>query len=173
MIEIISAPVFTFDCRLYDKQGRLRWREKVHNLVTTEGKNDLLDKYFAGSAYTAAWYFGLISGSSFTAVAATDIGANINSGNGWQEAGSGNSPVYSQATRPAASFAAAASAGSKQTSASSTFTITTGANLFGVFLCSANVKAAQGGILYCAAEIALHPATTTGENLTVSATVSC
>src|SRR4051812_26948682 len=32
---------------------RRQWREVFHNLVTTEGKNDILDKYFKGSSYTA------------------------------------------------------------------------------------------------------------------------
>ena len=61
-----------------------KWVESFHNVVCTAGKNDLLDKYFAGSGYTAAWYMGLISSVSYSAVSAADTMA---SHSGWREAG--------------------------------------------------------------------------------------
>ena len=51
---------------------RVKWTESVYNVVTDVGANDLLDKYLAGSAYTAGWFCGLISSVSFTAVAAAN-----------------------------------------------------------------------------------------------------
>jgi hypothetical protein len=49
-----------------DDQGNLKWVEEFHNVVVDEGCNDLLDKYFKGSTYTAAHYVGLIGANTGT-----------------------------------------------------------------------------------------------------------
>lgn len=73
--------VYTFEC--YDKDGNLKWVDTIENLVTNEGLNDLLDKYLKGSAYTAAWYLGLMAGGSpAPAPAASDT---LASHPGWTE----------------------------------------------------------------------------------------
>ena len=60
-----------------------KWTEAFDNLVTTPGRNDMLDKYLAGSSYTAAWYILLIGSTSYTTGAAvTDTMA---SHGGWAE----------------------------------------------------------------------------------------
>ena len=55
----VGAPRFhyAFECR--DADGNLKWADEFDNLVTTAGKNDLVDKYFKGATYTAAWHLGL------------------------------------------------------------------------------------------------------------------
>lgn len=120
------------------------WREVKKNTVTTGGKNDLLDKYFAGSSYTAAWFCGLISSTSYSTISAADTMA---SHAGWLEAGTANTPTYSQSTRVALAFSSA-SAGSKATSSASSFTFTGSGTIKGMFGTSVSTKDGTTGILY-------------------------
>jgi hypothetical protein len=110
------------------------------NLITTAGKNDLWDKYLAGSSYTAAWYMGLVDNSGFSAYAAGDTSS---SHSGWTE-----STAYSNSTRPAVSWNAASS-GSKA-STSTSFTINASATLDGAFLISNSTKGGTTGVLFSA-----------------------
>ena len=119
----------------------VKWVDTIHNLVTTAGKNDALDKYLAGSAYTAAWYLGLISSTSYTT--GPNVADTAASHSGWTE-----STVYSQSTRVAPSFGAA-SAGSKAASAAA-FTINGTDTIKGCFLISNSAKSGTTGILYSA-----------------------
>lgn len=133
----------------YDKDGNLKWEDHINNLVTTQGKNDLLDKYLAGSAYTAAFYCGLISSVSYTGVAAGDTAAQINGTNAWKEAGPTNAPNYGAATRPAFTFASA-SAGSKATSSASSFTFSSAGTVKGAFASTVSTKEGTTGVLLSA-----------------------
>src|SRR4051812_42837457 len=51
-VETVAGPRFIYDVTDVAADGHIRWHEHYHNLVTTAGKNDLLDKYFKGSTYT-------------------------------------------------------------------------------------------------------------------------
>lgn len=120
--------VFTAKC--YDKDGNLKWEDVFDNVVTTVGKNLALDTFLAGSGYTVVGPFmGLISSTSFTAVAAADT---MTSHGGWLEAGLANTPTYT-APRKTAAWSAA-SAGSKALSASLSFAITGTGTVKGCFL---------------------------------------
>lgn len=134
-----------YTAELFDKNGKLKWREKFPNLVTTQGKNFLLDNGLAGSAFTAAYYLGLISSVTYTAIAATDTAA---SHTGWTEAGATNAPAYS-GTRKTAVFSAA-SAGAKSLSSPLSFTFTGSGSVKGAFLSTASAVDATTGALYSA-----------------------
>jgi len=110
--------------------GKLKWRETIENVVATVGKNLALDTFLAGAAYTVTGpYMGLISSTSYTAVAAGDTMA---SHSGWLEAGGANAPTYS-GNRKTAVWSAAAS-GSKALSAALSFAITGTGTCKGAFL---------------------------------------
>lgn len=134
-----ASGFYTVECIGAD--GQVKWTDRIDNIVTTAGKNDALDKYLAGSAYTAAWYLGLIDLTGYSAVAAGDTSA---SHAGWTE-----NVGYSQGARPTAAWAAAA-AGSKAFSAAAGFTINGNATVKGCFLISNSTKSGTTGILYSA-----------------------
>ncbi len=138
--ELIDAPFFTFDveCR---RDGKRIWRDQFRNTVMTAGKNDLLDKYFGGSSYTAAWYMGLIQSDSYSAIAAGDTMA---SHAGWQECTS-----YDESARPTCAFSAASS-GSKALSSALAFTISASKTVKGAFIVTNATKGGTSGILYSA-----------------------
>lgn len=131
--------IYTCECRGAD--GQLKWVDTFHNTVLTAGKNDALDKYFAGSSYTAAWFMGLISTVSYTAISAADTAA---SHAGWTE-----SVVYSNSTRPAAAWASA-SAGSKALSSGCVFNINASDTIKGAFMITVSTKSGTTGIMYSA-----------------------
>lgn len=139
-----ATGVYTAVCR--DKDGQELWRDTFNNVVTTVGKNYLLDNGLAGSAYTAAFYLGLISSTSYTAVAAGDT---MSSHSGWLEAGAANTPTYSESTRRTAAWSAASS-GSKALSAGLVFTFTGSGTVKGCFLTTVSTKDGTTGTLYSA-----------------------
>jgi len=144
--EILLKGVFTVE--VLDETGKLVRRETFRNTVVTQGKNDLLDKYLSGSSYTAAFYIGLISSASYSAISATDTAA---SHSGWVEAGATHDPTYTGA-RPTCSFASA-SAGSKALASAASYTITgngSSATIKGAFLQTASAVDSTSGILLSA-----------------------
>jgi hypothetical protein len=117
----------------FDKDGNLKWRDEIENVVCTEGKNAALDAALAGAAYTVTGpYMGLISSTSFSAVVAGDTAAQINGTNGWKEAGLANAPTYTGNRKTAAWNAA--SAGAKALSAALSFAITGTGTVKGAFI---------------------------------------
>ncbi len=148
----------------YDAQGNFKWADTAKNLVTTAGKNLSLDTILAGSAYTAAWYVGLVSSVSYTAIAAADTMA---SHAGWTEDVS-----YSNSTRVTPTFSAA-SAGSKATSAAAAFTINATATIKGCFMNSVSTKSGTTGTLLSAGLFSGgDKAVASGDTLNVSYTLS-
>lgn len=131
----------------FDVNGNLKWEEKFDNLVTTQGKNHLLNTYLAGSSYTAKVFLGLISSTAYSAVSTADT---ANSHAGWTEFSG-----YTQSARVAPTFSAAAS-GSKSTASAAVFSINSANTIKGTFLMantgtgSAATKGGYSGSLYSA-----------------------
>lgn len=132
LIEVLFAQG-VFEAWCVDPDGNIKWEDRYHNVVCTEGKNVILDAALAGSAYTVVGPFmGLISSVSYTAVAAGDTAAQLNGANGWKEAGGGNAPTYTGNRKTCAW--SAASAGSKTMSSALSFAISGTGTIKGSFI---------------------------------------
>lgn len=105
--------------------GKEKWRDVIKNLVTTVGKNDLLDKYLKGSAYTQTIVMGLKGAGS---AAAGDTQA---SHAGWTERGGTNAPAYT-GNRKAVTMGSASSGSS--VSPTQAFAITSSGTVDGCFI---------------------------------------
>jgi hypothetical protein len=138
-----------YDVVCIGEDGQVKWTDAIENLVVTVGKNDLLDKYFAGSAYTAAWYMGLVDNASFTAYAAGDT---LASHTGWLE-NLGYTISGSSVNRATVGWGTAASAGSK-VAAVAAFTINATSTILGALMCTTQARNTTSnggaGILYSA-----------------------
>jgi hypothetical protein len=143
--KIAAGGVFTVTCIGVD--GQVKWEESLKNLVVNVGLKDMNDKYFTGSAYTAAWYIGLYGAAASNDPAAGDTAA---SHAGWTEV-----VPYSNATRPAATFAAATTADPSvitNSASPAAFTINATATVGGAFLISDSTKSGTTGVLFSASD---------------------
>jgi hypothetical protein len=160
-----------YTATLVGTDGQVKWTETFDNLVTTQGKNFLLDTAFAGSANNVR--MSLIT--SATTPLVTDTYATPTGGT--TEAGSG----VIGTTRPTPSFSAA-SAGSKATSSAVSFSIVGSATISGCMLVMAATlgtlatvgnTATSGGVLYSAGTFSGgSKAVTNGDTLNVTYTAS-
>lgn len=128
----------------FDADGNLKWSDTFPNRVVNTGLQYMNTQTFTGSAYTAAWYLGLILGpGSGVTVAATDTMA---SHPGWTE-----SSAYSQVTRPQAVFGSATLADPSAIATTATsFSINATVNIAGAFLTTNNTKGGTAGVLFSA-----------------------
>jgi len=137
--------VFTVTC--FDKDGNLKWEAKAPNLVVNVGLQDMNDKYFKGSGYTAAWYIGLYGSGATNDPAAGDT---MSSHAGWTEV-----TAYSQSTRPAATFGTATTADPSvidNSGSVAVFSMNGTTTVGGAFLTSDNTKNGTSGTLFSAAD---------------------
>ena len=135
-----------FHVQCLDKDGNLKWEEKMPNLVVNEGLQEMNTEFFKGSAYTAAFFLGLVTGpGSGTTYAAADT---LASHAGWTEFTN-----YSGA-RKAVTFGTATTADPSvitNSASPSSFTISgAGGVVAGAFLCT--VSSGTSGVLFSEAD---------------------
>ena len=152
------GPYFTYEVECLGADGQVKWREVYKNLVTTAGKTDIIDKYFKGATYTAAWYLGL-KGTG-TAV----VGDTLASHASWSEVNpyTGNRPQITFGTTSAGSNTA--------TAVSYSITVAGPTTVAGAFVCSAT--SGTTGTLYSAGDFAVSRSVVLNDTLNVTLTVS-
>jgi hypothetical protein len=134
-----AGGVFTVTC--YDSEGNQKWVDICPNLVVNVGLQDMNNKYFSGSGYTAAWYVGLVNGTS--ASTTFSGGDTLASHAGWDE----NSSYTGN--RKAATFGAASLSNVSNinnSSSTASFTMNANATIAGAFL--TNAATGTSGLLF-------------------------
>jgi hypothetical protein len=152
---------YAVTCRRRD--GSIRWRDIIKNIVTNEGLDYLLDAGLSGGSQQANWYVGLLAASPTPAA-------------GWTktEVGAADFVAYTEATLPAWTDAGVSGQSCTNSASKASFAINADAqSIGGAFLASANTKAVEGGaaIIYSAgAFTGGNKAADSGDTLEVTAT---
>ena len=136
-----------FKAEVIGKDGKVKAVHRFKNGVTNQGLNKILNVMFDADTQLTTWYLGLISSVSFSALAAGDTAAGINSSNGWTEAGSTNAPDYDEAARPQWNPAASTAQSSVNTTTVD-FTMAEAGTIKGIFLSSSTTKEGTSGTLW-------------------------
>lgn len=161
------------------RNGALAWREDVCNLVVNQGLDDILDKYFKGSTYTAGWFVGLIDNTNFgdsppAEILATDTAAKI------VQVGSANPPTTNEweefddytGDRQALTLGSVSGQSVSNTASKAEFPITAGGTINGAFLVTTDTKNGTSGILYGAASFASPRVVEENDTLNVTVTLT-
>lgn len=159
--EPAGAPYFTYDVECVGPDGEVRWSESITNLVTNEGRTDLINKYFKGAAYTAAWFLGLKGAG---AAANTDTAATHA---GWTEVNpyTGNRPAITFGTSSGTTTVS-----NTATAVSFTTTVAGPITVAGAFVQS--VASGATGVLYSVADFSAARTVYLNDVLNVTLTVS-
>lgn len=138
-----------FEVELRDKDGNLKWKDTIKNLVVYAGKNWMLDGILGSAQTNTGPFMGLISSDTYTGPANGDT---MSSHSGWREAGATYTPTYS-GTRKTCVWSAASN-GTKALSAALSFTFTGGGTVKGCFIVlgtgAVNTIDSTAGVLYSA-----------------------
>tara|TARA_R110000851_G_scaffold333273_1_gene511831 strand:- start:1237 stop:1746 length:510 start_codon:yes stop_codon:yes gene_type:complete len=137
-----ASTIYKFEC--FDKHGKLKWVEENHNLVVNVGLDDVLEKYFKGSAYTASHFVGLTDGNP-TIAASDTMASHV----GWVEVSG-----YSEANRQALTLGSVASQSVGNSASKASFSINATVTIGGGFVVDNSTKSGSTGILYGVAAFA-------------------
>ena len=155
----------TYHAVCYSADGQVKWEDDIQNLVTTVGKNFTLDTTL-GNVAGGAVVMGL-KGTGTALVADTQA-----SHASWLEVGGTNAPAYS-GNRPTPSFSAA-SAGSKATSSSVSFAMTSTGTVAGCFINigGSATKDSTTGTLFSAGDFSSAKSVVSGDTIAVTYTAT-
>lgn len=147
------------------RNGELLGKYEVLNDITNEGKNLIFDVMFNDETQiaNASWFIGLISLTSFSALAAGDTMA---SHSGWVEFTS-----YSQANRVAWGSGDAASQ-SVTNATPATFDMNGSGTVKGIFITSSNTKSGTTGKLWSTALFSADVPVVNGDQLKITYTLN-
>jgi hypothetical protein len=159
--EAIAPPRLRYAIACFDRDGALKWREDFANLVTNAGRDDLLAKYFKGSAYTASWFVGLKGTGS--AAAADTMGSHA----GWAEV-----TPYSEGARQALTLGTVSSQSVSNSAAKATFSINATQTVAGAFVANDSTKGGTAGLLYSAGDFAAPRSVASGDTVQVTVTLT-
>lgn len=150
-----------FSYQVHDENGLLIESGFCRNRILNAGRTLALNVLLGATAKPTNWYGGLISSTSYSAIADADTMA---SHTGWTEFTS-----YNEAARQTLTFGTAASS-SISTSSSITFTASAVGIVVGFFLVDVSTKGGSTGNIWCAGELSQNRSLQVGQTISVSYT---
>jgi hypothetical protein len=145
----------------YGKDGELKWKDEIINTVVDEGCNDILDKYWKGSSYSAAHYLGLKGTGT---VSASDT---MSSHSGWSEL-----VGYTESARPTITFGTVSGKSVDNSASKASYSINATATVAGAFATTDSTKSGTSGTLVSAGDFSSSKSVSSGDTLTVQYTSS-
>ncbi len=131
--------LYRFEAR--DRHGNLKWVVEEENIIPNVGLDDILDKYYKGSSYTAAHYVGLTDGTP-TVAAGDTMASHV----GWSEV-----TAYDESVRQTLTMGSVSSQSVDNSSSKATFTISTNSTTIGGgFITTNSTKGGTSGTLVSA-----------------------
>ena len=119
------------------RDGELVWRDVTENTTVNTGLDDILDKYWKGSTYSADHYVGLTDGTPTPAA-----GDTMSSHAGWSEV-----TAYDEATREALTLGSVSSQSVDNSASKASFTISGTTTVGGAFITTNSTKGGTSGTL--------------------------
>jgi hypothetical protein len=129
--------------------------------VTSVGKDDVLNKYFKGSAYTASWCVGLKGAGAAVA------GDTMASHGAWTEV-----TGYSEAVRQILTLGTVSAGSVSNTASKATFSINATVTIAGAFVVSDGTKSGTTGTLYSAGDFSASRGLASGDSIQVTVTLT-
>jgi hypothetical protein len=154
---------FTAVCHGAD--GVEKWREEFCNTVMTLGKNDILDKYLLGSAYTQTIRMGLKG-------AGTQVAGDTQASHaGWLEVGLANAPTYTGNRKSVTMGSASAGV---SVSPGQVFAITSTGTVAGCFINNSGSATIDNttGVLFSAGDFSASRSVLSGDTITITYQIS-
>lgn len=152
-------PRFWHDIELVAPDGTVLSKDRVLNLVPTEGMTLIGNILFKGAAVPAAWYIGLFE-SNYTPAAgltAANLGATLT-----------ECVSYSEVTRPAFVPGTVVGGAVDNVLSRAEFTFTAAKTVYGGFISSSSVKGGAGGAIISVARYATAKSVDVGTILRVA-----
>jgi len=119
------------------RDGAVIWQDVAENLVVDEGLDEILDKFWKGSTYTAGHYVGLTDGTPSGAAADT-----MSSHAGWAEV-----TAFSEGARQSLTLGAVSAQSVDNSAAKASFTIDASTTVGGAFVATDSTKGGTSGTL--------------------------
>lgn len=145
-------------------EGKELWREEADNIVFDPAIDAILETYFRGAAYTAAWFVGLVG----TIAGGYSSGDTLASHAGWLEI-----VDYAGSVRQPLNLSPVVNKATSNISSKAVFTLTAMVNLNGAFVCAGDQFIDISSTLYCAVNfLGGSRALNAGDSIAVTVTLS-
>jgi hypothetical protein len=168
LIPAQRAAIFSiWDVECYDKDGNLKWTEHVHNLVTNQGLDHILETQFKSGTQITTWYVCIFN-DDYTVLA-----ANTYASKGFTE-----STAYAETVRPTWVGGTVSGQSVDNSASKATFTMNASETIYGAALVGgvgADVKndsADTDGRMYCSAQFSASKSVVADDVLKVTVTLT-